>query len=142
MVSNMVVLTADLENRPPRKLRSHESISDPSEIDAADAPMPATDEAPSAEKALAKRLADAEAMLQHERAGAVHAEQVWEAQNNYLAGQDREPTPPHSSPARSPRSPRDDTPGSSKILNPLERIELEHDRLGKAHREGISAADC
>ena len=125
MVSDMTVLQDDLENRPPRKLRSPESLSDPAEVEAADAPMPAADGAPNAAEALAKRLADAEAMLQHEKARADHAEQIMEAQNNYFAEQGRVPTPPHSSPARSPRN---DTPGPSKILNPLERIKIEHAR--------------
>ena len=92
--------------------------------------MPAADGAPNAAEALAKRLADAEAMLQHEKARADHTERIMEAQNNDLAGQGRVPTPPHSFPARSPRN---DTPGPSKILNPSERIEFDHARFVKAH---------
>ena len=77
-------------------------------------------------------------MLQHEKARSDHAEQIMEAHNNYLAGQCSVPTPPHSSPARSPR---DDTPAPSKILNPLQQIKIEHARFVKAHEEGISAVD-
>ena len=76
-------------------------------------------------------------MLQHERGRAVHAEQVLEA---HISGQRPVPTPPHSSSAGSPRSPRDALPGRLKILNPLERIEIEHERFVEAHSEGTPAA--
>ena len=77
----MTVLQADLVSRQPWRLRPPESLADPADAAAADPPMPVTDSTTNAAEALARRVADAEAMLQHEKASADHAEQIMEAQN-------------------------------------------------------------
>ena len=136
VVDRMANPKADLEKIPHRELVPPESLADadPSEAGADDVPMPEAEDP----RALAKRFAQTEAMLQHERDNRVHAEQILET---YIAGQGPVATPPHTSSVGSPRSPRDEPPDPLKVLNPLERIEIEHERFVQVHSNGISAAD-